>query len=86
MSEKNEQDLKEPINLNNPSFRFKQLILNELWDFCETEFGADFENDYVTGLGYKFGLSDRTDIFVEHLIKTINKRLIDIPEEIKEKK
>ena len=48
----------------------KNLILNKLWDFCEKEFGADFENDHIIGKGYKNGLSDRTELFVENLIKT----------------
>ena len=51
----------------------KQEILNKLWDFCEKEYGADFENDYVRGYGCRNGLSDRTDIFAEHLTKEIIK-------------
>ena len=52
----------------------KNIILNELWDFCEKEFKADFENDYIQGYGSKTGMSDRTEIFVEHLIKVINEK------------
>lgn len=71
MSQINKDVARAWINQNNPSFRLKQIILKELWDFCEVEFGADFENDYITGKGSKTGLSDRTDVFVEHLIKSI---------------
>jgi|LakMenEpi03Aug12_release.lakeMendotaPanAssembly.Ray.scaffolds.fasta_scaffold345887_3 hypothetical protein len=51
----------------------KQEILNKLWDFCEKEYGADFENDYVRGYGCRNGMSDRTDVFAEHLTKEIIK-------------
>jgi hypothetical protein len=49
----------------------KQLILTELWAFCEKEFNADFEEDYINGYGSKMGMSDRTDKFAEHLAKKI---------------
>jgi hypothetical protein len=53
------------------SIELKQLILSELWEFCEKEFLVDFENDYIKGQDYNKGLSDRTECFVEHLIKII---------------
>ena len=71
MGQLNEEASKEWINQNNSKHQIKQLILNKLWDFCEKEFGADFENDYIKGKGSKTGLSDRTEVFVDHLIKSI---------------
>jgi hypothetical protein len=52
----------------------KQLILSELWAFCEKEFKADFEQDYINGYGSKTGMSDRADKFAERLAeKIVNK-------------
>ncbi len=51
--------------------KVKQIILIEFWKFCEKEFKADFENDYITGRGSNNGMSDRTDIFAEYLSKKI---------------
>lgn len=51
----------------------KQIILSELWSFCEKEFNADFEEDYINGYGCKTGMSDRTDKFSGDLAKKIFK-------------
>ncbi len=51
----------------------KQDILTKLKDFCEREYGADFKIDYVRGYGSKTGMSDRLDVFAEHLTKEIIK-------------
>jgi hypothetical protein len=56
---------------NQQPSKIKQLILTELWDFCEKEFKADFEEDYINGYGSKTGMSDRTDKFAERLAKKI---------------
>jgi hypothetical protein len=53
----------------------KQVILSELWSFCEKEFRADFEEDYISGYGSKSGMSDRTDKFAGALAKKILKKL-----------
>ena len=53
----------------------KQIILSELWSFCEKEFSADFEADYINGYGSKTGMSDRTDEFAGVLAKKIIKKL-----------
>jgi hypothetical protein len=52
----------------------KQVILSELWNFCEKEFNADFEADYINGYGCKTGMSDRTDKFAGALAKKILKK------------
>jgi hypothetical protein len=52
----------------------KQVILSELWKFCEKEFDADFEADYINGYGSKSGMSDRTDKFAGTLAKKIIKK------------
>lgn len=52
----------------------KNTILNMVWEFCETEFGADFENDYIKGKGSKTGLSDRTEVFAQKLVNLLNKK------------
>jgi hypothetical protein len=44
-----------------------KIILIELWKFCEKEFNADFENDYIKGYGSKTGMSDRTENFAKIL-------------------
>jgi hypothetical protein len=54
-------------------FELKQFLLAEFWSFCEKEFKADFEHDYVMGKGSNNGMSDRTDVFVEHLSKELIK-------------
>ena len=53
----------------------KQIILSEIWGFCEKEFNADFEADYINGYGSKTGMSDRTDKFAGVLAKKIIKKL-----------
>jgi hypothetical protein len=53
----------------------KQVILSELWSFCEKEFNADFEADYIHGYGSKTGMSDRTDEFAGALANKITKKL-----------
>lgn len=50
-----------------------QIILSELWKFCEKEFNADFEADWINGYGNKAGMSDRTEKFAKMLEKKINK-------------
>jgi len=50
----------------------KQKILNDIFTFCEKEFNADFEQDWINGYGSKRGLSDRTEVFAEYLAKKIN--------------
>jgi len=77
MSEINQQVAEEWIKLNNPIFQIKQFILTEIWDFCEKEFKADFENDYVLGKGSNTGMSDRTELFAEYLSKEILKKCKD---------
>ena len=58
---------------NKKEKNIKNIILTSLWDFCEKEFNADFENDYINGVGVKKGLSDRTEKFTENLCKKIVK-------------
>jgi hypothetical protein len=58
---------------NQQPLETKQLILSELWAFCEKEFKADFEQDYINGYGSKTGMSDRADKFAERLAKKIVK-------------
>jgi hypothetical protein len=55
------------------TLELKQFLLTEFWSFCEKEFRADFENDYIGGYGCKNGMSDRTDVFAEHLSKELIK-------------
>lgn len=62
------------IEKQEPS-QLKQVILSELWNFCEKEFRADFEADYINGYGSKTGMSDRTDKFAEALAKKIINKL-----------
>ena len=57
----------------NKKIDVKQLILSEMWNFCEKEFNADFEVDYINGYGSKTGMSNRTEKFAEQLEKKINK-------------
>lgn len=45
-----------------------------LWSFCEKEFRADFEADYINGYGSKTGMLDRTEKFAEKVAK----KLIDL--------
>lgn len=52
----------------------KQVILSELCNFCEKEFNADFEEDWINGYGSKTGMSDRTDKFSDSLAKKIIKK------------
>jgi hypothetical protein len=53
----------------------KQVILSELWKFCEKEFNADFEEDYINGYGSKTGMSNRTEKFAGDLANKITKKL-----------
>jgi len=55
------------------STELKKLILSELWVFCEKEFNADFEADWINGYGSKTGMSDRSEEFSKTLEKKINK-------------
>jgi hypothetical protein len=59
---------------NSKSTDLKQKILHELWAFCEKEFGANFEVDWINGYGSKSGMSDRTEKFAEKLSKHFIKR------------
>lgn len=57
------------------SKKLKNHLLNEIWSFCETEFNADFENDYIIGIGSNSGMSDRTEAFVDRLVELINDKV-----------
>jgi hypothetical protein len=61
------------LNKKQNFFELKEFLLSKLWDFCEKEFGADFENDYIRGYGCRNGMSDRTDVFTEHLANELIK-------------
>jgi hypothetical protein len=61
-----------PQIFSNHQKELKTTIQTEIWSFCEREFRADFEDDYVLGRGSNNGMSDRTELFVDHLIKIIN--------------
>lgn len=45
----------------------KNIILWNLWEYCEKEFKADFENDYINGYGSKTGMSERVEKFANKL-------------------
>ncbi len=59
-----------PKILKNNASNMKGVILNDVWAFCEKEFKADFEEDSIGGK-FKKGLSDRTEKFVNELVKKI---------------
>ena len=52
----------------------KQTVLTMLWSFCEKEFNADFEGDWINGYGSKTGMSERAEKFAERVAK----KLIDL--------
>lgn len=51
--------------------KLKAKILKEIWAFCEKEFKADFENDYIGGYGSKSGMSERTERLADRLLKKL---------------
>lgn len=61
------------LKIKKEGLDFKSTILLELWDFCEKEFNADFEEDWINGYGSKTGMSNRTEKFAEKLSKKIIK-------------
>jgi hypothetical protein len=61
--------LPELLNKKQNFENLNQIILSELWKFCEKEFNADFEEDYINGYGRKTGMSNRTEKFSKSLTK-----------------
>lgn len=65
--------LPELLNKKQNSENLNQIILSELWKFCEKEFNADFEEDWINGYGSKTGMSKRTEKFSKSLTKKLCK-------------
>jgi hypothetical protein len=61
--------------------RLKIIIRKNVFDFCKNNLNADFQNDYIIGLGSKYGLKQKTIEFCDDLsckiVKEQNEIFVD---------